>query len=77
MEREAIFRDNLLFFMGWDRKGLNKGIKKLTARGEKGSKRQERGSNIRRRSTLKVKVHRLCVVVGVKALDIAGNDWLM
>lgn len=28
MEREAIFRDNLLFFMGWDRKGLHKGRKR-------------------------------------------------
>lgn len=27
MEREAIFRDNLLFFMDCNRKGLNKGCK--------------------------------------------------
>lgn len=77
MEREAIFRDNLLFFMGWYRKVLNKGIKKLTAVEKKESKRQERGSNIQQWSTFKVTVHRLCVMVGVKALDITGTDWLM
>lgn len=30
MEREAIFRDNLLLFMGCNRKGLNKGSKRHT-----------------------------------------------
>lgn len=43
MEREAIFRDNLLFFMGCNWKGLNKG-----------SKTQTRGSNIWQRWRIKV-----------------------
>lgn len=37
MEREAIFRDNLLFFMGPNRKSLDKGSKRLAAREEKQS----------------------------------------
>lgn len=64
MEREAIFRDNLLFFMDCNRKGLNKG-----------SKGQTRGRNIWRKSRFKVTASITFTMVGLTILDI--QSWVV
>jgi len=51
MEREAIFRDNLLFFIGWSRKQRENETNSKRAKESKG---EEKGSNIPQRSRFKV-----------------------